>query len=262
MRPILRSLVAGGLVALLSPLTQAHVGVVNTQLPYAVAGKSYELVLAVPHGCAYTDGAGAAKEADTYKVEVTTPAGFTGVRPIIDGVFGKPARTVNGSSTTFLWSKPAALDSAADDQSYRVGLRGTAAAGTEFTKLTFNAKQYCKNPAGGADLVRDWVNYAGTDGSTSNQSPTVKVYPARTPGWNKVNVAATNEKHTQADVKAFLTDFFGDAQVVWIGKAGYSANATTAAKIKALAAKDSAYSELTENAAVMIHATDDIWVKY
>ena len=28
----------------------AHVGVVNTQIPYAVAGKSYELVLAVPHG--------------------------------------------------------------------------------------------------------------------------------------------------------------------------------------------------------------------
>ena len=72
----------------------------------------------------------------------------------------------------------------------------------------------------------------GTDGSTSNQSPTVKVYPARTPGWNKVNLAAANEKHTQADVKAFLSDFFGDAQVVWVGKGGYSANAATAAKIK------------------------------
>ena len=249
-------------LAAASPCSHAHVGVVNTQLPYAVAGKSYELVLAVPHGCAYTDAAGAAKEADTYKIEVTTPAPFTGVRPIIEGAFGKPARTVNGASTTFVWTKPVALDSAADDQSYRVGIRGTVAAGTEFTKLTFNAKQTCKNPAGGADLTRDWANYVGTDGSTSNQSPTVKVYPARTPGWNKVNLAAANEKHTQADVKAFLNDFFGDAQVVWVGKGGYSANAATAAKIKALAAKDASYSELTENASVMIHATDDIWVKY
>ena len=71
----------------------AHVGVVNTQVPYAVAGKSYELVLAVPHGCAYTKADGSAAEADTYKVEIAIPVGFTGARPIVDGVFGKATKS-------------------------------------------------------------------------------------------------------------------------------------------------------------------------
>ena len=244
----------------------AHIGVVNTQLPYAVAGKSYELVLTVPHGCPVP---GTEVDADTYKVEVTVPSGFTGVRPIIDGVFGKPTLTKDssGAVTRLLWSKPAALDSSADDQTYRVGLRGTAP-NAPFTKVQFNVKQYCKNPAGGADLVTDWANYS-SGGTTSNQSPTVKVFPARVPGWNKYNLAASNEKHTLTDVQALLTDFFADAQIVWLapgtnnGKGIYSVNANTMTKAKALIAKDSAaYYELSTKADVMIHATDDIWVKY
>lgn len=249
-------------VVALNTEAQAHVGVVNTQLPYAVAGKSYELVLTVPHGCA--DPLDSTKELDTYKVEIITPAAFTAVRPIIDGVFGKPTRVSldNGVTTTFVWTKAAALDSANDDQSYRIGLRGTVAATSEFTKLTFNTKQYCKNKAGSDDIVRDWTNYAAADGTISNQSPTVKVYPPRTLGWNKFNLASTNEKHTQADVKVFLTDFFADAQIVWVGKGAYSANVDTTTKIKTLASQDSAYSELIANASIMLHAGDDIWVKY
>lgn len=256
------SLALGAMASAFAPAALAHVSVVNTQLPYAVAGKSYELVLAVPHGCGYTDAGGSKKDADTTRIEVTVPATFTTPRPIIDGAFGKPTRSVNGDTTTFVWTQPTALASDNDDQSYRIGLRGTVAAGTEFTKLVFNTKQFCKNPSGGAELVQDWANYAGSDGSVSNQSPKVKVYPARTPGWNKFNVAPANEIHTQADVKTFLSDFFSDAQIVWVGKGAYSANATTLARIKAQAAKDGSSFELTEKADAMIHATDDIWVKY
>ncbi|MEY4980329.1 MAG: hypothetical protein RLZZ352_2599 [Pseudomonadota bacterium] len=247
---------------------QAHVGVVNTQTPYAVAGKTYELVLAVPHGCAVPNTSPAV-EADTYKVEVSIPAGFTGVRPIVDGVFGKPVLTKDGSGavTKITWTKGAAFDSSADDQSYRIGLRSTAP-NAPFTTSQFNVIQYCKNPvAGGADLFTDWANYTSS-GVTSNQSPKVKIFPARVPGWNKYNLAATNEKHTQADVTALLTDYFADAQIVWVapgtntGKGAYSVNTNTAAKIKALVAKDATVYELTNKAGVMIHASDDIWVKY
>ena len=246
---------------------QAHVGVVNTMTPYAVAGKTYELVLAVPHGCAVPNTSPAV-EADTYKVEVSIPAGFTGVRPIVDGVFGKPVLTKDaaGAVTKITYTKDSKYDSSADDQTYRIGLRSTAP-NAPFTTSQFNVIQYCKNPAGGADLFTDWANYTSS-GVTSNQSPKVKIFPARVPGWNKYNLAATNEKHTLADVKALLTDYFADAQIVWLaagtntGKGAYSVNTNTAAKIKALVAKDATVYELSSKTDVMIHATDNIWVKY
>jgi hypothetical protein len=244
----------------------AHVGVVNTQVPYAVAGKSYELVLAVPHGCAYTKADGSAAEADTYKVEVSIPPGFTGVRPIVEGVFGRAeiARDAAKNVTKLTFTKNPAFDSAEDDQTYRIGLRGTAP-NAPFTAVQFNTKQYCRNPAGGADLFTDWSAY-GTP--PTNQSPKVKIFPARAPGWNKFQLAATNEKHTQADVKALLADFFADAQIVWLspgtntGKGAYSANPATAAKIKTLVGKDPGTYEITERADMMIHASDVIWAKF
>ncbi|MBV5299865.1 MAG: DUF1775 domain-containing protein [Rhodoferax sp.] len=259
---------AAGAAALGAATAMAHVGVVNTMLPYAVAAKTYELVLAVPHGCAVPNSSPAV-EADTYKVEVSIPTGFTGVRPIVDGAFAKPVLVKDGSGavTQVTWIKQAAYDSAADDQTYRIGLRGTAP-NAPFTTLQFNVKQYCKNPvAGGVDLFTDWANYTSS-GVTSNQSPKVKIFPARVPGWNKYNLAATNEKHTPADVKTLLTDFFSDAQIVWVtagtntGKGVYSANSNTAAKIKALIAKDPSHYDLTTKTDVMLHAIDDIWVKY
>ncbi len=245
----------------------AHVGVVNTMLPYAVAAKTYELVLAVPHGCAIPN-TNPAVEADTYKVEVSIPAGFTGVRPILDGVFGKPVLTKDSAGVTKItWTKAASYDSVSDDQSYRVALRGTAP-NAPFTTIQFNVKQYCKNPVtGAADLYTDWASYT-SGGVTSNQSPKVKIFPARVPGWNKYNLASSNEKHTPADVKALMTDFFSDAQIVWLmpgtnnGKGVYSPNANTAAKIKGLIAKDPTHYDLTTKTDVMIHAVDDIWVKY
>jgi hypothetical protein len=263
-------LLAGGVLVLsliaIRSEAQAHVGVVNTQLPYAVAGKSYELLLAVPHGCAYTTAAGVPDEADTYKVEIVIPAGFAGVRPIVEGVFGRPTITkdAEGVVTKLVWTKSPAYDSTADDQSYRVGLRGTAP-NAPFTTIQFNTKQYCKNPAGGDDLVTDWSAY-GTP--PSNQSPKVKIFPSRAPGWNQYSLASTNEKHAVDAVTALLTDFFSDAQIVWLlpgsntGKGAWSANPATAARIKTLVAKDATTYEILANPTVMIHATDVLWVKF
>jgi periplasmic copper chaperone A len=240
-----------------STVALAHVGVVNVQTPFAVAGKTYELVLAVPHGCAYTTTSGTEDSADTYKIEVSIPAGFVGVRPIIDGVFGKPrlAKDANGAVTTITWEKPAALDSTADDQSYRVALRSTAPS-APFTTAQFNVKQSCRNPAGGADLVVDWANY-GTP--ATNQSPKVKIYPARAPGWNKYSIAANQEQHGAAAVKAFLADYFADAQIVWVapgthdGHGGYSASAETTT---------ASYYAIADEAALMLHANEVLWVKF
>lgn len=261
-----RTLVLSALLA--APLAQAHVGVVNTQLPFAREG-TYELMLAVPHGCAYTPPGGAATELDTYRVEVITPSAFTGPRPILDGAFGLPTRTVNADGTvTFVWTKPANLDTPelADTLSYRVGVRGSfrattaTVAGARFTAQRFNTRQFCKNPvAGQPDIVVDWANYGSP---ASNQSPTVRVFPTRQPGWNSytlpASVAATLT--TPVAVSAFVRGFFADAQVVWVGKAGYSVNATTASKLQTLIQRDSSYSNLLEKASLT--ATETIWVKY
>lgn len=260
--------VAAGLATLAAPAL-AHVGDVNTQLPFAREA-TYELVLAIPHGCVIS--AGSSVEADTYKVEVTTPAGFTGPRAIIDGVFGVPTRTENPNGTvTFVWTKPANFDSAqlADNQSYRIGLRGTFrattpdAAGTRFTSQPFNARQFCKNPASpndpAADLVVDWANYGSP---ASNQSPVVRVLPTRTPGWNAYTlpsaVAATLTSPTA--VAAFVRAYFADAQMVWVGKAGFSPNAATTTRIQALITKDGSYSELINKGS--LSSTETLWVKY
>ena len=262
------SLIAGVALGCIASTAQAHVGVVNTQLPYAREG-TYELVLAVPHGCSYTPAGGTATELDTYRMEVTTPAAFTGPRPILDGVFGVPTRTANPDGTfTFVWSKPASLDTPnlVDTLSYRIGVRGSfrattnTAEGARFTAQRFNTRQFCKNPtAGQPDIVVDWANY-GSPGS--NQSPTVRVYPTRQPGWNSytlpASVAATLT--TPTAVAAFVRSFFADAQVVWVGRAGFSPNAATTTKIQALAQRDSTYSELVNKAS--LSATETIWVKY
>lgn len=257
------SVAATGVLAS-TDLASAHIGIVNTQLPYAVAGKSYELVLAVPHGCPYSEG-GVTKDADTYKVEVTIPPGFTGARPIVDGVFGKPALVTDGTNVTSItFSKNPSFDSVADDQAYRIGIRSTTP-NTPFVTARFNVKQYCKNPLGGSDLVTDWANY-GTP--ASNQSPAVKIFPARTPGWNKFSVAANNEKHTNAEVVALLKDFFSDAQIVWLlpgtnnGRGAWTANPEILLKIQQLAAQEAGSYEISANQNVMIHANDVIWAKF
>ncbi|MEY2667820.1 MAG: hypothetical protein RJA59_458 [Pseudomonadota bacterium] len=256
----LAAILAATAAAFTSLPAHAHVGVVNVQTPHAVAAKSYELVLTIPHGCEATVN-GAVAKFDTYKVEVTIPtkpdgtALFTGVRPLMDGLFGKVevvSRDSAGNATKLRWTKTsAAFDSAADDHTYRIALRGTSP-NAPFTAIQFPTTQYCKNGAG-PDLSLSW---------TGADAPTVKLYPARVPGWNKYNLSADNEKHTQADVQALLSGYFADAQIVWVGKGAYSANPVTVDKIKALAAKDATYFELANQSSVMLHSTDDIWVRY
>ena len=267
-------LAVGLALPLAAGIADAHIGIVNTQLPYAREG-SYELVLTIPHGC--PTAAGSSVEADTYKFQVTTPPAFTGPRAIIDGVFGVPTRTANADgSTTFTWTKIGNGSSNAfdapgltDNQSYRVGIRGSfrattaSAEGTRFTSQRFNAKQFCKNPASpndpGQDLWVDWSNYGSP---ATNESPNVRVLPTRAPGWNSyalpAGVAATLT--TPAAVSSFVKAFFADAQIVWVGKAAYSPNTDTTAKIQALVAKDTSYSELVNKAS--LSSTDVIWVKY
>ena len=259
---------AGFSLALASFAASAHVGVANLQTPFAREAV-YQAVLVVPHGCAYTPAGGAATELDTYRVEVTTPPTFTGPRPVPDGVFGLPIRTVNGDgSVTFVWTKPASLDTPGldDTMSYRIVIQGSFLAttatteGARFTAQRFNTKQSCKNPQRGLpDVVVDWSNY-GTP--AANESPVIRVYPNRQPGWNSYTVPArvAATLTTPAAVGAFVQAFFADAQVVWVGKAGYSPNTLIAAKIQALAARDANYSELVKKSS--LSATETLWVKY
>ena len=244
-------LAAGLALPLAATLAHARIGVVNTQSPYAREG-SCELVLTIPHGCPI---AGGSVEADTYKFQVTTPPAFTGPRAIIDGVFGAPARTGNADgSTTFTWTKIGngggdAFDAPglADNQSHRVGLRGSFAATAASPS----------DPS--QDLSVDWSTYGSP---ATNESPNVRVLPARAPGWNShtlpAGVAATPT--TPAAVSNFVKAFFADAQIVWVGKAAYSPNADATARIQALVAKDTSYSELVNKAS--LSSTDVLWVKY
>lgn len=234
----------------------AHVGVVNTQSALAIAGKSYELVLTIPHGCTGPDGA---TKLDTSTIEVAIPTGtdglaqMTGVRPIMDGVFGKAeivSRDTQGNVTRIRWSKPASLDGDGDVYSYRVGLRGTMP-NLPFSSMQFLATQRCRNGAA-AEVVKEW----------GAESPIVKVFPAHLPGWNKFNLSVGLEKHSKADVQGFLSGFFGDALIVWVGKGAWSPNATTQSQIASMIEKDASFFDLFGSDMAMIHSTDDIWVRY
>jgi uncharacterized protein YcnI len=260
----IRSITLAALSLAAAQLASAHVGIVNAQTSYAREGAGYELVLAVPHGCTAAESgaspAGNANNSDTVKVTITTPATFTGVRPIVEATWGKPDRVNNADGTvTLTWTKQASLNQPAyvaatdannDNQSYRIGIRGSwqapaaatataaAKAGTAFTQQQFLVVQTCND-----DRVLNW--------GTLN-SPKVNVLATRTPGWNTYTLGA--------DIAgAALGIFFGDAQIVWNGKAGYSANADTLGKIQALKAKDATYSELS---ATGLKAGDVVKVKY
>ncbi len=243
----------------------AHVGIVNTQTPYAVAGRNYELVLSVPHGCTYTTSSGTTSAADTWKVEVVIPAGFLGARPILDGVFGKPTLTKdeNGMVTAITWEKGTAFDSSADDQVHRVAVRSTAP-NAPFTTARFNVKQFCRHPEGGEELVVDWANY-GTP--ATNESPAVKIVPARTPGWNRYLMTPANELHSAQEVKDFLAAYFSDAQIVWLQapggpRGGFSVNPATTTRIQAQAAGDASFFAVADQTELMLHANDTLWVRF
>lgn len=268
--------------AVLSAQASAHVGVSNLTTPisvagqaaFGVAGSSSEILLNIPHGCTSAESQPAFSGAnlDTSKIEVTVPAAIVAatqasLRPAMDGLFGTVqvgAADTNGN-VKLTWTRKLSASGEAnatssDNQLYKISLRlkfPAVASATDFAikKYQFLTVQTCKS--NGVDYVMDWG---------SANSPSVIVFPDRRKGFNKYTLDAS----TVADftttgtntLAAKLKSYFGDAAIVWVSKAGYSANANTAAKITALAAKDTAYSELGAKPGGVILASDTLWVKY
>lgn len=268
-------------------LASAHVGTTNSTTPsttpgqatYLIGNTTSELNFIVGHGCnaeaspPVTTGA-----LDTYKVSITVPAEIvtaTGtVRPLYSGAFGLGLVTDHPSITgakVITWTKQANAEGRAiDDQYYKLTLRLKAPATTAIKAYQFDAVQTCKatatvpggNVTAGSDVVLDWTKITGQP----NQSPTVFVFPDKRKGFNSLKIDASVEANftaaATATLASVLKSHFGDAEILWLGKAGYSSNSVTAAKIDALAAKDASYSNLGSKLGGAIKATDTLWVKY
>lgn len=280
----IKSLAAAAALAAVGA-AQAHVGTSNLTTPsiaggqatYLLGNVTSELVFNVPHGCnaeavpPITTGA-----LDTYKVKVTIPAEIvasTAPRVTYSGAFGYGVitdGTVTGTKD-ITWTKAAGSRATAlDDQLYKLPVRLRAPATTTIKLYQFNAAQTCiatatvpgGGVAAGAEVVLDWAG----SGFATNQSPTVMVFPDKRKGWNqfKLDASATGvfTATSTGTLAAALKSHFGDAEIVWVGKKGYSANPETVKKIDALIAKDSTYSRLDTAAGAALTATDTIWVKY
>ncbi len=261
---------------------QAHVGTSNLTTPSATPGQATylignvtsELVFNVGHGCNAEAVPPVTPGLDTYKVSITVPAEIvtaTGtVRPTFSGAFGNATLVTNANgSVTATWVKSATARTA-DDHYYKVALRLKAPTTTTIKAYQFDAVQYCKatatTPGGtvteGSDVVLDWTKIP----NQANQSPSVYVFPDKRKGFNSfkldASVTAAFTAAATGTLASTLKSHFGDAEILWVGKAGYSSNVSTAAKIDALAAKDSSYSNLGTKVGGAISATDTIWVKY
>ncbi|MEY2688509.1 MAG: hypothetical protein RL375_2707 [Pseudomonadota bacterium] len=266
----------------LSHAATAHVGTSNLTTPsvtpgqatYLIGNVTSELVFNVGHGCNAEAVPAVTPALDTYKVSITVPADIvtaTGtVRPTFSGAYGNATLVTNANgSVTATWVKSASARPG-DDHYYKVALRLKAPTTTTIKAYQFDAVQYCKatatTPGGGvaegADVVLDWTKIP----NQANQSPTVYVFPDKRKGFNSfkldASVTAAFTATATGTLASVLKSHFGDAEILWVGKAGYSANATTAAKIDALATKDSSYSNLGTKVGGAISATDTIWVKY
>lgn len=220
--------VISGAVLLISSLASAHVSISSGP---AVVDQSQVVTFGVGHGC---------EGPDTYTVRIEIPVGVTSVRPE-PSTFGKASVEKDGSGvvTAVVWQKADADLVAGDTQYYRLNVRFKTP-NAPFTTLNFPARQTCKVP-GGATSVVDWNS---TTAGVGEPAPTLKLVPAHKPGWNKVPVPVAI---------ADLSVYFSDAEIVWKGNAGYSANAETVALI----AGTEGTSPLTALA-----AGDEIWVKY
>jgi hypothetical protein len=270
-------------------VASAHVGIANLttgisvggQSQFAIANTTNEVLFAIPHGCnpnaesSPAAGSTTAPALDTYKIAITIPAavvtatGAASVRPVLDGTFGPVVRTTEtDGGITFTWTRLATAGSpTADDQLYKasVRLKFPAATGTAITKVQFLTKQHCKANATwggtaevGSDVVLDW--------GTAN-SPTILVFPDKRRGFNSYTLSASTvgdfaAATGTATLASRLKGYFGDAAIVWVGKAGYSANTHTQARVTALIAKDGSYSDLGATAGKSLTANDTIWVRY
>jgi len=285
MKHHLTCLALASAMALVASNASAHVGLSNFTMPigasgqstFAIANSTNEIVFNVPHGCTTAESVPAftGPNLDTTRIEVTIPAAIVSattvasLRPTMDGLFGAVtvgALDANGN-VKLTWTRQSAGAggqnfTASDNHLYKISVRLklpnlTSATDVSIKKYQFPTVQYCSG--GGTEYVMDW--------GTAN-SPTLLVFPDKRKGFNKFTLDATT---TAADftaasgtatLAARLKSYFGDAAIVWVGKQGYSANPNTKAKIDALAAKDTTYSELGSKAGASIAPTDTIWVKY
>jgi len=202
---------------------EAHTSfVVNaTSLPFA--GKGYTATMNVGHGCEDANGT----FYDTETLEVAIPATFTNVRPM-DATWGAAAveKDVDGNVTKLIWTRTATAH-AEDTHLYQVSFKGTLP-NLPMTTLEFVATQHCN----GGTVETVW------EGA---KVPTLKLLPARLPGWNKYTA--------QADIdEATIKAFFADALIVWSGNAAYSVNPVTAG--------------LITNTLTAIPTGAEFWVKY
>lgn len=290
MKKFTHTLVAAA-AALVSCGASAHVGVVNLTTPlsasgqsaFAVAGSTNEIQFLIPHGCTSTETVPTITGAnlDTTKIEITVPDAIVkattlaSLRPALTGEFGAVSIGAADSSgnVKLTWARKLASAgeanaTSADNQLYKISIRLKAPATSSATdyaikKYQFLTTQYCKATA--ASGVAEGTEVAMSWGSAN--SPTLLVLPDKRKGFNKYTLdTSTLGDFTAASgtatLAAKLKSYFGDAAIVWVGKSGYSANATTKAKITALAAKDSSYSELGDKAGASLTTSDTFWVKY
>lgn len=283
MTTTLKTVLAMAATTLVATGAHAHVGIFNLTTPisaggqssFAIANTTNEIQFAVPHGCTSGESQPAFTGAnlDTYKIEVTVPAAIVAattaasLRPSMEGLFGTVAVGAPDAAGNikFTWTKKLAGATeqnfaSSDNQLYKVSIRlklpnVSSATDTTIKKYQFLTTQTCKS--GTADTVLDW--------GTAN-SPKLMVFPDKRSGFNKYSLDASTAPDfattATSNVSGALKNYFGDASIVWVGKAGYSANPTTATKIQALIAKDTSYSDLGARVGTPLTATDVIWVKY
>ena len=219
------------LVGLAPTRAQAHVSIASGA---AFANVSQEVTFGVGHGC---------EGADTLSVQVEIPAGASAVRPETSDFGQADVETdAGGSVVAVTWTKSEASLLAADTQYYKLTLR-LKAPDQPFTTLYFPAHQTCR-AADGTTTVVDWVGIDEAAGSEVEPAPTLRVVPARFPGWNKFTLTQPVDD---------LKSFFSDAQIVWQGSAAYSVNPTTVELIASTKGV-TALSALASGA--------EIWVKY
>jgi uncharacterized protein YcnI len=235
-RPIVAysALLAAALVSS-ATVASAHVSVAGP----GYAGQTQVLAFSIGHGC---------EGADTVRLEIKIPSQITSVRAV-PSVFGPVTLNADatGVVTSVTWTKDTARD--LDEMYYPFGLR-VRLPDAPFTTLLFPSTQVCR-AADGTETTVEWAASpeevaaaeAADAGVVPEPAPTLAILPVRGPGWNKYEAPAA------------ITDLsvFDDAEIVWVGDAAYSSNATTLELI----ANEDGVDVLTK-----IAAGAEIWVKY
>lgn len=213
-----------GVMITTATASQAHV---SFSVNAATAGRSFVASASIPHGCTISEGSNAGSY-DTYKVRIELPEGIT-ARPMHSSL-GNASIETSAGETHLVWEKPIGNVELSDTHFYRLEFRFSVP-NTPLTSLTFRTTQYC------SDGEQEVATVVWEEGD----APSIKVLPARAPGWNKYTA--------QTDISLeMLQRYFSDAQIVWAGNNAYSANSATA--------------ELITSPITSISAGTEYWVKY